>query len=61
MTCRVERYDHPMIVVRDLRTGESHQFKIGYDGALVRDAGWFDPSEARRAAIAFLDRYRSAA
>jgi len=27
----------------------------------VRGAGWFDPSEARRAAIAFLDRYRSAA
>jgi len=32
MSCRVERYDHPMIVVRDLRTGEHHEFKVGYDG-----------------------------
>ena len=57
MSCRVERYDHPMIVVRDLRTGARHEFKVGYDGVLVRDAAWFDPSEARRTAIAFLDRY----
>ena len=61
MSCRVERYDHPMIVVRDLRTGARHEFKVGYDGVLLRDAAWFDPSEARRTAIAFLDRYRSAA
>ena len=61
MSCRVERYDHPKIVVRNLRTDECHEFTLGYDGVLVRDAAWFDVSEARRTAIAFLDRYRSAA
>jgi hypothetical protein len=61
MTCRVERYDHPTIVVQDLRTGDHHEFTLGYDGVLVRDTAWFDVSEARRTAIAFLDRYRSAA
>jgi hypothetical protein len=50
----------PVIVVRDLETGERDAFKVGYDGALLRDAAWFDPSEARRTAIAFLDRYRTA-
>jgi hypothetical protein len=61
MTCRVERYDHPTIVVRNLQTGEMHAFTVDYDGSLVRDAAWFDLSDARRAAIAFLDRYRTAA
>ncbi len=61
MSCRVERYDHPTIVVRDILTGERHEFTLDYDGTLARDAAWFDMSEARRTAIAFLDRYRSAA
>jgi hypothetical protein len=61
MSCRVERYDHPTIVVRDLQSGERHEFTLGYDGVLGRDAAWFDMSEARRTAISFLDRYRSAA
>ena len=57
----VERYEHPAIVVRNTETGGTHEFMVDDNGALVHDGTRFYLGEARRAAIAYLARYKSAA
>lgn len=57
----VEPYEHPAIVVRNTKTGKTYEFMVGDEGALVHNATRFDLGDARRAAIAYLARYKSAA
>ncbi len=56
----VTRYEHPCILVRSRRTGETYKFLVGDDGALADDHMRTDLSAALRTAIAFLACNRAA-
>lgn len=52
----VTNYRHPYIFVRCRRTFETYQFLIADDGTMEHDGARFDLGDARRTAIAYLDR-----
>ena len=54
------RYEPPRIFVTRRRTGETHVFLVGANGALIHDGTRFDEGEARQAAIAYLVSARAA-
>jgi hypothetical protein len=61
MNYYVERYEHPMIVVRSTKTGTVHEFIVRDDGTLFHDQTRFDLGDAKRTAITYLTHYRDAA
>jgi hypothetical protein len=52
----VSNYEHPAIFVRCRRTGETYRFVVESDGTLSDSEARFDQGDARRTAIAFLDK-----
>ena len=60
MVYYVERYEHPIIVIRGAKTGLAHEYKVAEDGALYHDGPQFDLCDAREAATAYLAYYRNA-
>jgi hypothetical protein len=55
----VTGYD-PDVYVKCRRTAETYHFEIGSDGSLTHKEARYDQGVARRTAIAFLDRLRTA-
>jgi hypothetical protein len=60
MIYNVERYEHPIIVVRSAKTGLAHEYTVSEDGALYHDGSQFDLCDARDAATAYLTYFKNA-
>jgi hypothetical protein len=57
----VERYEHPVIVVRSAKTGLAHEYTVVENGAPHHDGSQHDLCDARDAATAYLAYYKNVA